>query len=91
MIRRNPHTAWRQAGPFTVLVPLERMDGEVYNNTLVLKGSGPFLWSLLEAPRALDELVEGLTREYAVETERAAEDVRRFVDFLLEWKALESV
>ncbi|MEW6277408.1 MAG: PqqD family protein [Candidatus Eremiobacterota bacterium] len=89
VIRRNPHTAWRAVGPYTVLVPLDRLDGEVANNTLVLQGTGPVLWEWLSTPRSEAELAERLTQEFAVDLERAQRDVRRFVERLLELKALE--
>lgn len=87
--QHSPHTAWHAIGPRVVLVPLERKDG-VHNNVLVLSGSGPALWRLLEQPRSAEELVAHLQSEYAVDRERAGRDVERFLERLLEWKALES-
>ncbi|GMU55929.1 MAG: hypothetical protein AMXMBFR33_50750 [Candidatus Xenobia bacterium] len=87
--RHNPHTAWHAIGRRVVLVPLERRDG-VHNNTLVLSGSAPALWLLLQEPRSAEELVAHLQSEYEVDRERAGQDVERFLERLLEWKALDS-
>lgn len=87
--QHSPHTAWHAIGSRVVLVPLERKDG-VHNNTLVLSGSAPALWRLLEEPRSAEELIAHLCSEYAVDRQRAGRDVERFLDRLLEWKALES-
>ncbi len=85
--RHNPHTAWHAIGRRVVLVPLERRDG-VHNNTLVLSGSGPALWRLLEEPRSAGELIAHLCSEFEVDCERASQDVERFLERLLEWKAI---
>ncbi len=87
--QHHPSTAWHAIGSRVVLVPLERQDG-VHNNTLVLSGSAPALWRLLEEPRSVEELVDHLQSEYEVDRERAGLDVGRFLERLLEWKALDS-
>lgn len=89
MFRRNAFTAWHRTGAYTILIPVERRHGEVLNNTLVLKGSGPLLWQALESPCSLDDLVELLVAEYEVTSEVARADVRHFLDRLVEWQAVE--
>jgi hypothetical protein len=84
----NPFTAYHRSGPYVVLIPVDRKDGEVLNNTLALKGSGPFLWDLLKEEKSKDDLVEALLIEYEVDAETAEKDVENFLETLLEWKAL---
>lgn len=91
MHKRNAFAAWHRTGPYTLLIPVERKNGDVLNNTLVLKGSGPLLWDLLEVPRSLEDLVQALLDEYEVAPEVARADVLRFIEMLVNWKALDEI
>ncbi len=72
----------RAGGGEILIVPVR---GKVGNLASIysLKGTGSFLWQLLDLPRALPELVGGVEREFGVGQEQAQRDVTRFLDDML--------
>lgn len=53
-----------------------------FNGMLTLNHSGAMLWNVLEQGGTEKDLVEALTAEYDVDSQRAAADVRKFLDVL---------
>lgn len=75
-VERHPHTASRLvAGEAVILAPAS-------TTFHLLNASGSELWSLLERPRCVGELVGYLCREFDVDQPAAAADVRGFVEQL---------
>ena len=72
----------RAAGGEIMVVPVR---GEVGNLASIysLKGTGSLIWQLLDAPRALPELVATVEREFGVTQEQAQRDVTQFLDDML--------
>jgi len=66
------------------------MDGEVImmslerNNYYGLGETGSRIWALLETPRTLEQLCATLSQEYQVNPSTCAEDIRPFLQQLLE-------
>lgn len=66
-------------GGKTLVVPVRAKSGEsasIYS----FSGTGSLLWQLLEAPRALPELVSAVERVCNIGTDEAQRDVTQFVD-----------
>ena len=51
-------------------------------DVVVLGGSGPMIWTLLQRPRTMSDLVAELARRYDVDPSDIRDDVRRTVDQL---------
>jgi len=69
----------RIAGGKTLIVPVRAKVGDLAS-IYSFSGAGSLIWQLLEAPRALPELVSAVEREYNLGTDEAQRDVTRFVD-----------
>jgi hypothetical protein len=69
----------RVAGGETLIVPVRGKVGELAS-IYSFSGTGSLIWELLEAPRALQELISAVERECKVRTEQARRDVTQFVD-----------
>jgi hypothetical protein len=69
----------RVAGGETLVVPVRGAVGSLAS-IYSLKGTGSLIWQLLEAPRALPELVAAVEREFGVTQEQARRDVTQFLD-----------
>jgi hypothetical protein len=72
----------RVAGAETLVVPVRGKVGSL-SSIYSLKGTGSFLWQLLDMPRALPELVGGVQREFGVGQEQAQREVTQFLDDML--------
>ena len=82
-IARGAATSWQRVDGETVVLQAEV--GEL----LGLNGVGGRAWELLDGTRGLDEIAATISAEYGVAPERAAADVRAFVDELVGAKLLE--
>ncbi len=69
----------RVAGGKTLIVPVRGKAGNLAS-IYSLSGTGSLIWQLLEAPRALPELISAVEREYEIGQEQAQKDVTQFVD-----------
>ena len=49
-----------------------------------LQGVGPFIWEMLETPISFSDLCKKITAEYDVDLTTCEEDVKEFVEKLLE-------
>lgn len=75
---KAPTTAWRIIEGEAVILSME---------TKVLRGLNPLgsrVWELIDGKRSMDEIVGQIVREFDVEARQADEDVRRFVQELLD-------
>ena len=73
------------AGSWAVL-PLR---GVNLDGIIKLNGSGALLWQAMEQGADYDELVSKLTSEYDVSVEDAKNDVRAFLNVLLQYGCVE--
>ncbi|MCQ2385722.1 MAG: PqqD family protein [Clostridia bacterium] len=71
----------RQVGSRFVAAPTGERAKEI-EGMVALSETGAFLWKIMVNPCTEEDLVKALTGEYDVTPEKAAEDVRRFVDYL---------
>lgn len=71
-----------------VLVPTGKTASKLYG-LMTLNESGVLLWHMLQQECTEEELVGQLTAEYAIDSETAASDVRRFLARLREVGVLE--
>jgi len=67
------------AGGKTLIVPLRGKAGDLAS-IYSFSGTGSLIWQLLEAPRALPELISAVERECKVRTDEAQREVTQFVD-----------
>ncbi len=75
---KAPATAWRVIEGEAVILSVD---------TKVLRGlnpSGSRIWELIDGQRSLDEIVDVIVKEFEVEPPHAAQDVRSFVQELLD-------
>jgi len=75
-VRQSERTASRVIEGKAVVITVDQ------NELHVLNGVGTRVWQLLDG-RALSSVVDTIVGEFEVDTERAAGDVRRFVEQLL--------
>ena len=76
---RSPSVVSRVSGEQTLIVPLRAKVGDLAS-IYSFSGTGSLIWDLLEAPKAIPELVHAVERECSVDTEQAQRDVMQFVD-----------
>lgn len=78
-VQRNPHVAFRQLKDGTGV--LLHLDSTYYHG---VNGVGALIWSLLESPRTVDELVLELRSHLTHPPSDLPDDVREFVGDLEE-------
>jgi hypothetical protein len=76
---RSPSVVSRVSGEQTLIVPLRAKVGDLAS-IYSFSGTGSLIWELLEAPKAIPELVHLVEHERGVDTEQAQRDVMQFVD-----------
>ncbi len=69
----------RAVGGETLIVPVRGKVGDLAS-IYSIKGTGSLVWQLLDAPRALPELVGAVERANGVGQEQAQRDVTQFLD-----------
>ncbi len=72
----------RVKGGETLVVPVRAKVGSLAS-IYSLKGTGSLIWQLLEAPRALPELVGAVEQEFGVGHEQGRRDVKQFLGEML--------
>jgi len=75
---QSPCTPWRRIGNEIILAPQGREDFDHLSETAAV------VWSLLETPCSLDDLVGAVAQLYSVPAEAIATDVEALVADLLE-------
>ena len=64
-----------------ILVPIARNFGDL-ESIFTLNDVGARIWDLLDGDRSVEEIIEVIATEYAVDRETAAGDVAGFLDQL---------
>jgi hypothetical protein len=85
MLRRSTSTPWRRIGSEVILAPRARDDFDQLSPTAAA------VWSVLESPCSLEELVESLAEAYSVEPEEISPDVAALVSELLHRGVIEEM
>jgi len=78
ILAKSPTTAWRLIEGEAVILSLE---------TKVLRGLNPVgsrVWELIDGQRSVEEIITAIVQEFDVTPQAAAEDVKRFVQELLD-------
>jgi len=78
ILAKAPTTAWRVIEGEAVILSMD---------TKVLRGLNPVgsrIWELIDGERGVEEIVGVIVKEFDVEPARADEDVRSFVQEVLE-------
>ena len=73
----------RVVGGENVVVPVGEMS-KVFHGMINLNETGAFMWKFFSEEHTLEEGVAALRAEYEVEEERAAADVQKFMDTIME-------
>ena len=55
-----------------------------FNGLITVNEVGADLWNMLQEEVTMDDLVQGILKEYEVEEEVAREDIQEFLDKLIE-------
>jgi coenzyme PQQ synthesis protein D (PqqD) len=84
-LRQSPSTPWRRVGNEIILAPRGRDDFDRLSET------ASFVWSILETPCTLEDLVEAVAETYSVPAEGIAPDIGALVADLLEKGVIEEV
>ena len=61
-----------------VVVPIGNRLVE-FNGIMSLNDSGRFLWELLQTEKSIDELVDAMLKEYAIDRVTAKADIEEFI------------
>jgi hypothetical protein len=85
----GPETRFRKASGFvtrsitgeTIIVPIRGGVGDL-DSIYTLNEVGSRIWSLLEEPRAFQEIVEAIGREYQAAPEEVSRDAQGFLEAL---------
>jgi hypothetical protein len=85
LLMRSQAMLWRNVGEDVVLAPPGREGFEELSPTAAAA------WRMLETPRTLPELTDALAATYQVPPDDIADDIRRFVEELIERAAIEMV
>ncbi|MDR3568147.1 MAG: PqqD family protein [Syntrophobacteraceae bacterium] len=80
-MKRKDELMLQKVGDQALLIPLGAKVLDM-NGMVVLNTTGSFIWELLARERSFGELVEAVVERFSVERDRAAGDVRTFVDDL---------
>ena len=80
---RNEAFLLRNIADSWVVVPLGAAAAD-FLGMLTLNESGRYLWELLETPQTEQTLAQALTERYDVTADQAAEDIKKFLEPLLE-------
>ena len=78
---RDPDFVHRRIVDEVILVPIARNFGDL-ESIFTLNDVGARIWDLLDGDRSVDEIIEVIATEYAVDRETAAGDVAGFLDQL---------
>lgn len=73
----------REVAGNTVIVPVGS-DSVDFNGIITINETGRFLWDLLSEGIEKEELLEKFLAEYKVDVEDAKEDIRAFIQTLLD-------
>ncbi len=86
-MRINKEFVLREIAGDYVIIPTGQTVLE-FNGLITVNEVGVVLWNMLQNEVTEDQLVEGILKEYDVEEEVAREDIREFLDRLVQGKIL---
>lgn len=86
-MRINKEFVLREIAGDYVIIPTGQTVLE-FNGLITVNEVGVVLWNMLQNEVTEDQLVEGILEEYDVEEEVAREDIRNFLDRLIQGKIL---
>lgn len=86
-MRINKEFVLREIAGDYVIIPTGQTVLE-FNGLITVNEVGVVLWNMLQEEVTEDQLVEGILEEYDVEEEVAREDIREFLDRLVQGKIL---
>ena len=66
-----------------IIIPTGKMVSR-FNGLITVNEIGVYLWNMLKEDVTLEDLVQGILREYDVEESIAREDIQEFLDKLQE-------
>ena len=72
----------RVVGGENVVVPVGAMS-KVFHGMINLNDTGAFMWKFFSEEHTLEEGVAAVCAEYEVDSERASQDVQKFMDTVL--------
>lgn len=75
---RSRSVVARVVGGETLIVPIRGKVGDLAS-IYSFNGTGTLIWKLLESPKTINQLAEGVVREYEIEPAQAERDVTSFV------------
>lgn len=75
---RSQSVVARVVGGETLIVPIRGKVGDL-SSIYSFNGTGTLIWKLLDSPRTIAQLVDGVVQEYEVEAAQAERDVANFV------------
>ncbi|MCD6309773.1 MAG: PqqD family protein [Candidatus Eremiobacteraeota bacterium] len=88
--KKDPAISYTHLGEELVLVavrPDMPSSGEMYT----LRGSGIYIWKLIDGRRTVDSIIKGLVKEFDVSDDIAREDVKYILDNLLRHSCIKPV
>lgn len=86
---RNREVVSRQIEGKLIIVPIRRGVGDL-NSLYTLNSVGCVLWEFLNVGHTLPEMVQRVCDEFEVTAKQAEQDIRQFLDSLLEVRLIES-
>ena len=87
---RNREVVSRQIEGELIIVPIRRGVGDL-NSLYTLNPVGSVLWEFMTEGHSLSEMVQRICEEFEVTKTQAQDDIRQFLDSLLEEKLIQSV
>lgn len=75
---RSQSVVARVAGGETLIVPIRGKVGDL-SSIYSFNGTGTLIWKLLDSPRTIAQLADGVVQEYEVEAAQGERDVAKFV------------
>lgn len=75
---RSQSVVARVVGGETLIVPIRGKVGDL-SSIYSFNGTGTLIWKLLDSPRTIAQLADGVMQEYEVEAAQAERDVANFV------------
>ncbi|MBQ7831268.1 MAG: PqqD family protein [Clostridia bacterium] len=73
----------RVVGGENVVVPVGELSKQ-FHGMINLNETGAFMWKFFSEEHTIEEAIDALCAEYEVERERAAADVQKFADVLIQ-------
>jgi hypothetical protein len=88
--RKKEDIVTRQIAGETLLVPIRSQLADM-QNIFALNSTAEFIWNQLDGKQNLEDILEGIGRQFDVEKEQAAPDLRDFITRLKEAGIIEEL